>query len=250
MSLRICLLQSELHWENISANLAMLNQKLGQLEPSDLVILPEMFTTGFSMNAAALAEPMHGTTMQWMQQKAESLNTVIVGSLIIKEKGNYYNRLIWMPPNGDMLFYDKKHLFTMAGEEKIYTAGKKKVLIDYKGWKICPFVCYDLRFPVWNRNQQDYDLALYVANWPDKRSYHWRSLLTARAIENQAYVVAVNRVGTDGKGFYYSGHSSVIDPAGEILYQKADVEDLFYTTLKKAHLNQVREQLPFLRDRD
>ncbi len=249
--MNITLVQTQLHWENIEANLEMFSQKLQNLPKTDLIILPEMFTTGFSMNAAALAEPMdHSTAIQWMKEQAEKHQAVITGSLIIQENGKYYNRLIWMRPDGSFEQYDKKHLFTMAKEEETYTAGEEKVILEYMGFKICPFICYDLRFPVWNRNTEDYDLAIYVANWPDKRSYHWRSLLTARAIENQCYVAAVNRVGEDGKGFYYSGHSSLIDPAGEILYQKADEEAIFQTTLSLTHLKEVREKLPFLKDRD
>lgn len=248
--MKITLVQTALHWEDIEANLKMFSQKLADLPPTDLVILPEMFTTGFSMNAAALAESMEGQSIAWMKAEAARLKAVVTGSLIIKENGHYYNRLIWMRPDASFEFYDKKHLFTMAKEEETYTAGAQKLIIEHMGFKICPLICYDLRFPVWNRNKEDYDLALYVANWPDKRSYHWRSLLTARAIENQAYVVAVNRVGTDGKDFYYSGHSSLIDPAGEILYQKADEEDIVHFTISKSHLQEVREKLPFLKDRD
>jgi omega-amidase len=248
--MNITLVQTKLHWENIEANLEMFSQKLQKLPQTDLIILPEMFTTGFSMNAAALAEPMGGSAIQWMQEQAQQHQAVVTGSLIIEENGNYYNRLIWMRPDGSYQQYDKKHLFTMAKEEETYTAGEEKILIEYKGFKICPFICYDLRFPVWNRNTQDYDLALYVANWPAKRSYHWRSLLLARAIENQAYIAAVNRVGEDGKGFYYSGDSALIDPAGEILYQKADEEDIFQATISLDHIKEVREKLPFLKDRD
>lgn len=251
MSLTITLVQSTLHWENIQANLRMFDEKLDQLEHTDIIILPEMFTTGFSMNAKALAEEMSNSlTINWMHQKAQQLNAVLTGSLIIKENGQYYNRLMWVEPSGKQLYYDKKHLFSMAKEHLTFTAGTQKLIVEYKGWTIAPFICYDLRFPAWNRNLESYDLAFYVANWPQKRSHHWRSLLTARAIENQAYVVAVNCVGEDGKGLIYSGDSSVLDPAGELLYHKANEEDVHTLTFTKEHLQDVRKNYPFLSDRD
>lgn len=250
MTLTITLVQTNLHWENIDANLAMLDEKLASLSATDIVVLPEMFTTGFSMNVGTISEDMQGKAVTWMHQQAKRLNAAITGSLIIKENGLYYNRLLWVEPSGKQLIYNKKHLFSMAKEDQTFTAGKEKLLLDYKGWKIAPFICYDLRFPAWNRNLEDYDLAFYVANWPARRSYHWRSLLTARAIENQAYVVAVNRVGADGNGFAYSGDSTVLDPAGELLYHKAEVEDIFTIVLSKAHLQEMRKQYPFLGDRD
>lgn len=248
--MQITLIQSELYWEDIAANLAMFDVKLANIASTDLIVLPEMFTTGFSMNAAALAETMDGSAVQWMRKQAAAKNAAITGSLIIQEDGKYYNRLIWMLPDGSYQYYDKRHLFSMAKEEETFTAGDKKLIIEYMGWKICPFICYDLRFPVWNRNQEDYDIAIYVANWPDRRSYHWRSLLVARAIENQCYVIAVNRVGTDGKDFYYSGHSSVIDAAGEVLYQQQDLEGIKSMSIDRESLLEIRNRLPFLKDRD
>lgn len=250
MSLTITLIQTVLHWENIDANIAMFDQKMANLPATDIVVLPEMFTTGFTMNVEGIAETMDGKTIKWMHEKAKSLNAVVTGSLIIQEDGKYYNRLLWVQPNGEQLTYDKKHLFTMAKEERTFTAGAEKLVLTYKDWKIAPFICYDLRFPAWNRNQEDYDLAIYVANWPAKRSYHWRSLLTARAIENQAYLVAVNRVGEDGNGFPYSGDSTVLDPAGTLLYHKEEQEDIFTATITKEHLHEMRRQYPFLGDRD
>jgi predicted amidohydrolase len=202
------------------------------------------------MNASVVAENMDGTAVNWMRNTSAKKNCAITGSLIIREAEKFYNRLIFMRPDGSFEQYDKKHLFTMAKEEETYTAGTEKIIIDYMGWKICPLICYDLRFPIWNRNLEDYDLAIYVANWPDRRSYHWRSLLTARAIENQCYVAAVNRVGTDGKDLYYSGHSSLIDPTGEAIYQKADAEDIQQFDLNKECLIEIRTKLPFLKDRD
>ena len=248
--MNITLVQSDLYWEEVEKNLSAFEEKLNKLGQTDLIILPEMFSTGFSMNAASVAESMNGTAMEWLRKTAMKKNCAITGSLIIKENGKFYNRLIFMKADGSFDQYDKKHLFSMAKEEETYTAGTEKIIIEYKGWKICPLICYDLRFPIWNRNLEDYDLAIYVANWPDRRSYHWRSLLTARAIENQCYVAAVNRVGTDGKDLYYSGHSSLIDPAGEILYQKADFEDIQQFDISLEHLKDIRTKLPFLKDRD
>lgn len=248
--MNITLVQSALYWENIEKNLSSFEEKLNNIGQTDLIILPEMFSTGFSMNASAVAESMDGTAVDWMRKTAAKKNSAITGSLIIREGGKFYNRLIFMRPDGSLEQYDKKHLFTMAKEEETYTAGTEKIIIDYLGWKICPLICYDLRFPIWNRNLEDYDLAIYVANWPDRRSYHWRSLLTARAIENQCYVAAVNRVGTDGKDLYYSGHSSLIDPTGELIYQKADAEDIQQIDLNKEYLIEIRTKLPFLKDRD
>jgi predicted amidohydrolase len=251
MSLTITLVQSTLHWESIDANLRMFDEKLANIGNTDVIILPEMFTTGFSMEAVSLAEDMEDSkSIAWMKEKSETLNAVVTGSLIIKEGDQYYNRLIWVEPTGRQLHYDKKHRFTMAKEDLFFSAGTEKLIIDYKGWKIAPFICYDLRFPAWSRNLENYDLAFYVASWPTKRSFHWRSLLTARAIENQAYVVAVNRVGVDGKGFSYSGDSSVLSPIGELLYHQADEEAIYTTTLTKEHLHAMRQQYPFLRDRD
>ena len=248
--MNITLVQSALYWENIEKNLSSFEEKLNNIRHTDLIILPEMFSTGFSMNASVVAENMDGTAVNWMRNTSAKKNCAITGSLIIREAEKFYNRLIFMRPDGSFEQYDKKHLFTMAKEEETYTAGTEKIIIDYMGWKICPLICYDLRFPIWNRNLEDYDLAIYVANWPDRRSYHWRSLLTARAIENQCYVAAVNRVGTDGKDLYYSGHSSLIDPAGEVIYQKADAEDIQQFDLNKEYLIEIRTKLPFLKDRD
>lgn len=251
MSLTITLIQSTLHWENIDANLRMFSDKVSNLDETDLIMLPEMFTTGFSMNAADLAETMENSKgIDWMHRTAKLLSVAVTGSLIIKEDNRYYNRLFWVEPNGRQLHYDKKHLFTMAKEQLTFTAGTQKLMVDYKGWKIAPFICYDLRFPAWNRNLEDYDLAFYVANWPAKRSFHWRSLLAARAIENQAYVIGVNRVGVDGRGFDYSGDSSILNPIGELLYHKVNEEDICRMTLTKAVLHTLRKKYPFLADRD
>jgi len=250
MELKITTIQADLHWEDPAANLKLFEERIAQVETTDVIVLPEMFTTGFTMNAAALAEKMDGVAVQWMKNQAKSKGAVIVGSLIIEEADNYYNRMLWVQPDGTLYSYDKKHLFTMAKEDLTYTAGTQKGRVEYKGWKIALFVCYDLRFPAWNRNTDNYDLAIYVANWPAKRSYHWRSLLLARAIENQAYIVAVNRVGIDGNDFPYSGDTAILDPAGQYYYHLAKEEDTFTCTLTKEHLKETRASFPFLQDRD
>ncbi len=223
-NLTVSLIQSDLLWENREKNLAGFTEKINAIEEStDLILLPEMFTTGFAMEPQALAEPMEGETMRWMQEKAAEKNCVISGSIIIKEKENFFNRLIWMRPDGSYEFVDKKHLFTFAGENKHYTPGNKKLFVELKGWKIMPLVCYDLRFPVWSKNRHstakgfDYDCMINTANWPAKRSHVWRILLMARALENQSYVIGINRVGADGNGIDYSGDSAAISPKGENL---------------------------------
>jgi len=250
-NLKITTVQDILHWEDVAANLAMYDLKLEGLEGrTDLVILPEMFTTGFSMNAPAVAETMDGTAVQWMAQKAKALGAVVMGSLIIREAGSFFNRFVWMQPDGNFQYYDKRHLFTMAKEQETYMAGTRKLIAEWKGWKVCPLVCYDLRFPVWARNVEHYDLLVYVANWPSTRSHHWRQLLVARAIENQAYVAGVNRIGHDAKGFQYSGDTSVIDYSGQVMYQVSGAEDVFTCELSKKDMEAYREKLHFLPDQD
>ncbi len=249
--LRITTVQSSLHWEDVVSNLKMFNGQLtGLAGMTDLVVLPEMFTTGFSMNARVLAEEMNGRTIDWMAGQAQRLDAVVTGSIIISENGIFFNRCIWMRPDGNLEYYDKHHLFTMANEHKEYQAGQEKLITELHGWKICPLICYDLRFPVWGRNKEGYDLLIYMANWPEKRSHHWRQLLIARAIENQAYVVGVNRVGTDGNGFNYQGDTSVIDYSGKLLYQTANVEDVFTCKFQKTKLTTYRDKLNFLPDQD
>ncbi|HET6245404.1 MAG: amidohydrolase [Bacteroidetes bacterium] len=216
--LKISLVQTDLHWENPEKNLLMLSELIAMDKANvDLIVLPEMFNTGFTMKSALFAEEMNGNTMQWMRNTANEKNCVITGSLIIKENENYYNRLIWMQPNGDFHSYDKRHLFRMAGENDNFTAGRERLIVHLKGWKICPLICYDLRFPVWSRNKNDYDLLIYIANWPEKRSYAWKNLLIARGIENIAYVAAVNRVGADDSEMMYSGDSSILDFTGNYI---------------------------------
>jgi len=223
-NLTVSLVQTTLYWEEPARNLEMFSEKLANVEGNpDLIILPEMFTTGFSMNPVVAAEPMAGAGLQWMKQGAAKHNCVVCGSIAVEDQGKFYNRFFWVRPDGTFEHYDKKHLFTYAGENKDYTAGTKKLIVELKGWKIMPLICYDLRFPVWSRNRFsesegfDYDVLLYVANWPEKRSHAWRIMLMARAIENQAYVIGVNRLGVDGNEISYSGDSAVISPRGENL---------------------------------
>ncbi len=249
--LRITTAQVELAWHDIQANQSRLEQLLQPLaNTTDLVILPEMFTTGFSMDAAALAEPMDGSTMSWLAKQAKTLNACVMGSFIAEEGGHYYNRFIAMLPSGEYHRYDKKHLFTLAKEHVPYTAGNQLLTFDYKGWKIAPFVCYDLRFPEWSRNTQGYDLLIYVANWPEPRRLHWQALLKARAIENQAYTIGVNRVGEDGNGLNYTGDTSLTSYNGETLYEVKNKEAIHTITIEKEEQEVFRRKLAFLADQD
>ena len=248
---RITTVQSIIHWENIDANLAHFSKQIKPLKnQTDLVILPEMFTTGFSMNPAPLAESMTGKTMQWLTQQAREINAVVTGSFIATEGGKYYNRLVWMFPDGSFEIYDKRHLFTLAKEDENYEAGTKKLIVKWKGWKICPLICYDLRFPVWARNVENYDLLIYTANWPITRSNAWKTLLEARAIENQCYVVGVNRVGKDGSDLDYSGDSSVIDFGGKVLHRATNIDNVATVEISKTAMATFRQKLNFLGDRD
>ena len=247
------MIQPNLHWEDRAANRDMFEKKIKDInEKTEVVILPEMFSTGFSMRPEALSEKMNGTTVEWMKKIAADKKIILTGSLIIEDEGKYFNRLIWMLPNGEYGFYDKRHLFAFAKEDEHYSPGSKRMIASVKGWKINLLVCYDLRFPVWARQVSpgEFDLLIYVANWPEKRIVAWKTLLQARAIENQCYVVGVNRVGDDGNDIHYSGESMVIDPLGETLYHKSDEEDVFTCTLEKSKLEEVRNRFPFLRDAD
>jgi omega-amidase len=279
-TLTITIIQTNLYWEDKAANLQMLEKKIGSIkEKTEIVVLPEMFSTGFSMKTETLAETMEGETVQWMKRIAAENKIILTGSFIcrgaesdltgnetvqtaLSSPTSYYNRLIWMQPNGQSGVYDKRHCFAFAGEDEHYTAGTKRLIASVKGWKINLLVCYDLRFPIWARQsplstsgegpgvKAEYDVLIYVANWPEKRIHAWKTLLQARAIENQCYVVGTNRVGDDGNEIHYSGESMVIDPLGEILYTKKNEEDIFTITLNKAHLQSVREKFPFLSDAD
>ncbi len=249
--LQVALVQKNLLWEDKDANLLQFETVLQQITPStDLVILPEMFSTGFSMNAEALAEDMDGPTVQWLRNMARKYQFVLTGSIIIEVNKRYYNRLVWMRPNGQYSIYDKRHLFTFSGEHLTYTAGQEHLLVEINGWKVMPLICYDLRFPVWSRNKTDYDLLIYVANFPEKRRDAWKSLLIARAIENQAYTVGVNRVGVDGNNHSYSGDSMIIDYNGQTLSSAAYIENIQYATLSYADQQVFRTKFAFLNDRD
>lgn len=263
-TLTITTIQTNLSWEDKPANLRLLEQKITAInEKTEIVVLPEMFSTGFSMKPELLAETMDGETVEWMRRVSSENGIILTGSLMIEEAGNYYNRLIWMLPNGQYGHYDKRHLFAFGQEDKHYHAGNKRLIASVKGWKINLLVCYDLRFPVWSRqapsqtsageeerSSAEYDVLIYVANWPERRSHAWKTLLCARAIENQCYVVGVNRVGNDGNNVYHSGNSLVIDPLGQVLYHIADEEDVNTITLQKELLEDVRNKFPFWKDAD
>lgn len=256
-TLTLTTIQTTLAWEDKAANLQLLEDKIRGIEGyTELVILPEMFSTGFSMQPQLFAEKMEGETVDWMRRMSAERKVILTGSLIIEEEGRYYNRLIWMLPNGHCGYYDKRHLFAYAGEDQHYAPGNKRLIASVKGWKINLQVCYDLRFPVWSRQSPsekttpEYDLLIYVANWPERRSHAWKTLLCARAIENQCFVAGVNRVGRDGHNIHHSGNSLVIDPAGEVLYHKAEEEDIFTITLEKERLEEVRSKFPFWKDGD
>ncbi|MAN26887.1 MULTISPECIES: amidohydrolase [Mesonia] len=250
--LSVTIIQADLHWENAELNREMFSKKINELSLStDLIVLPEMFTTGFSMNAENLAEETNGSSLAWLQQQAKKFEVALTGSVIITENNNYYNRLFFVFPDGSFKTYDKKHLFTLADEQNTYSAGKERLLVEYKGWKICPLICYDLRFPVWSRNTEDFDLLLYVANWPKKRTQAWDALLKARAIENMCYVAGVNRVGFDGNSHEYSGHSAIYDMLGKQI-STLNHEVVFSETiqLSKQELNETRKRFAFLNDKD
>lgn len=245
------MMQSILHWEDSAANRKHFDKKFQELnEPTDLVVLPEMFTTGFSMNPKNLAEDNNGKTLQWMQVKAQKHNTAITGSVIIKDSGNFYNRMFFVFPDGTYKSYDKRHTFTFAKENEAYASGTERLIVDYKGWKICPLICYDLRFPVWARNTVDYDVLIYVANWPKIRTVAWDTLLRARAIENMAYCVGVNRIGTDGNNHEYIGHSAIYDVLGKQISSTISDETTETVVLDKDHIETNRRHFQFLKDQD
>ncbi len=250
--LNVTVIQEELVWEDIEANIAVFDKKLDTLhEKTDLIVLPEMFTSGFSMNAAELAQTMSGPAVTWLLGKASDLQADIVSSVIIKEQNRFFNRLLWVKPDGRVMCYDKRHLFRMADEDKVYTAGNQKLIVELYGWKISPFICYDLRFPIWTRNINNaFDAAIFIANWPAVRAHHWKSLLQARAIENQYYTIGVNRIGTDGNNIRYSGDSSIVDPLGNIRFQNAYASCIYTTKLSAATLEMVREKFPVWMDAD
>ncbi|WP_299777674.1 amidohydrolase [uncultured Formosa sp.] len=250
--LQIALIQTELIWESPKANRDNIKDIVESISDKiDIIVLPEMFTTGFTMNAPKCAETITGNSVAWMQQLAAYKNAAVMGSLIITEANKYYNQLVFVYPNGDIKSYKKRHTFTLAGEDAVYTAGIERVIIDYKGWSLCPLVCYDLRFPVWARYNNDYDVLLYVANWPKTRITAWDSLLQARAIENMSYCVGVNRVGTDAKGHEYSGHSAVYNPLGETISAFVENEIGYrIVALNRDEVLNTRNKFKFLNDRD
>ena len=253
LDLTVSFLQTELHWQDAAANRGSLDIALAGLRtPTDLIVLPEMFTTGFSMAAAELAEPMDGPTVAWLRAHAAAHNAVVTGSVIIEEKGAYYNRLLWMRPDGTLSYYDKRHLFTLADEQHTYTPGGARLVEEWRGWRICPLVCYDLRFPVWSRNQPvaPYDLLLYVANWPAVRRTAWSTLLRARAIENVACALGVNRIGRDGLDHDYTGDSALLDAKGNYLVEAEGRAGMFTPTLSRAELDEFRATFTALNDGD
>ena len=249
--MKIALIQSDLYWEDIPANRKNFESKINQIDSQvNLIVLPEMFSTGFTMNPSAVAETMQGETILWMKEMAKKKNSALTGSLVITENGNYYNRMFFVFPSGEIQHYDKRHLFSLAGEDKFYTAGNEKVIVNYLDWKICLQVCYDLRFPVFVRNVENYDLLLYVANWPKVRTNAWDALLKARAIENLSYVVGVNRVGLDHHNYEHTGHSQVIDFLGNYILEPQETEDVFVVDLDKNEMLETRKKLDFLSDKD
>ena len=280
--LSVTIIQTDLFWENPTANLANIEEKMAQISlPTDLIILPEMFTTGFTMNAKALAEPVNFTAFKWLKQQAKRTQAVITGSFIVKEGEQFFNRLVWMRPDGSFDIYDKRHLFRMGEEDKTFTAGTKRLVVELKCWRICPLICYDLRFPVWSRNSYEekqrkeekgdinlenltpqtsnlkpqtssinYDLLIYVANWPSVRSQVWDILLQARAIENQSYCIGVNRVGKDGMGLDYAGNSAIIDFKGNRLFYQKESEVIYNHILNKKELEDFRNKFPAYLDSD
>lgn len=259
--LRISILQTTLEWEAPALNRARIEQQLSAVPTGNhLVVLPEMFPTGFSMNPQSFAEDMEGETVQWMRRIAEQKRTILTGSFMAREQKEFFNRLLWVLPDGQIGQYDKRHLFAFAGEDQHYTAGKKRLIASVNGWRVNLQICYDLRFPVWARQRSsydedgkflpEYDLLIYVANWPERRADAWKTLLRARAIENQCFVIGVNRIGVDGNGINHSGDSMIVGPTGDVLHTCADREELFSTTLDPAQLSDVRARFPFLRDAD
>ena len=250
--LKVTIVQSKLYWEDIGRNLSMFSERLAAIhETTDLIVLPEMFSTGFSMNSTSLAEEMDGPAMAWMATESKKKNIVICGSLIIKEAGHFYNRLIWMRPDGSYDQYDKRHLFRMMNEQEHFSGGQERIIVQINGWRICPMICYDLRFPVWSRNSGDYDCLLFIANWPEPRREAWLSLLAARAHENQAYVIGVNRVGEDGNGISFSGDSIAFDPKGQTIETiEKGKEEIVTCNMSYSALKDFRKKFPVALDAD
>ena len=251
-NLKITLVQPDILWQRASENMAKYSEMFSGLSnTTDIVVLPEMFSTGFCTDPETIAETMDGDTVRWMKRTAESMKCAVAGSLIIREDRHFFNRLIFIDQYENLTWYDKRHLFRMAGEESKFTAGINRLIVPLKGWHVCFQICYDLRFPVWSRNQDDYDVLVTVANWPAARNDVWNTLLKARAIENQSYAIGVNRVGTDGNGVYYTGDSMVINPKGVVIGEfPASKEEIQTITLSRDELNDFREKFPVWKDRD
>lgn len=249
--MKVALIQTRLVWEQPARNRALLEDMILSTDDSvDLIVLPEMFTTGFTMQPHAVAEEFPGATLIWLKQLAQEKKSAITGSIAVRENGNFYNRLLFVKPDGTWEFYDKRHLFSYAGEDQVYTAGTEKLIVAYQGVKFCPLICYDLRFPVFSRYNNDYDVLIYVANWPEVRTPAWDALLVARAIENQSFVIGVNRVGDDAHQHKYIGHSQVIDPMGNQLLDRQEIEGVYTVTLNLEKLAEIRQKFRFLADRD
>ena len=249
--MQVAIIQAPLFWENPELNIKYFHEKINTLDQNtDLIVLPEMFTTGFTMQPALVAETMDGITVNWMIKIAKERNLAITGSMVILEKEHYYNRLLFVFPNGTLQFYDKRHLFTLAGEDKAYAPGNQKLIVDYLGWRICPLICYDLRFPVFARNTESYDLLIFVANWPKSRINAWDILLQARAIENMSYVIGVNRTGEDANKIQYPGHSQVLDYLGNYLIEPQEEEGVSVVFIDKQKMLETRAKLGFLNDKD
>jgi predicted amidohydrolase len=249
--MQVILIQASLIWENPKLNRDYFQEKINEISSAvDLIVLPEMFTSGFTMNPDNVAETMEGETITWLKVLAKARNCAITGSLVIAENGNFYNRLVFVFPSGEIQFYDKRHLFTLAGEDKVYTSGNQKIVVDYLGWRICPLICYDLRFPAFSRNSEDYDLLIYVASWPKIRTNAWDALLKARAIENMSYAIGVNRIGTDANGYEYIGHSQAVDFLGNYVLEPEESEGCFTVKLDQQKMLKTRQKLGFLNDRD
>ena len=248
--MKVALIQAELIWEDPEANRKQFEHKIGGLDDHpDLIVLPEMFTTGFTMNPGHIPPEEGERTLEWMQQQADRTDAGVVGSMVFQENGQYFNRLIFMQPGGVYDSYDKRHTFTLAGEDRVYRRGTERTIIQFRDFTFCPLICYDLRFPVWSRNTEDYDVLLYVANWPSPRIGAWDTLLRARSIENMAYTLGVNRIGSDPNGLTYNGHSAGFDGMGNRLAY-SDREEVLHVILSKAHLEESRNKFRFLDDRD
>jgi omega-amidase len=249
--MKIALIQTDLFWQNASKNRENFDSKISEINSEvNLIVLPEMFSTGFTMNASEVAETMQGETIEWMKLKAKQKNAAITGSVVITENEKFYNRMFFVFPSGEIQYYDKRHSFSLAGEDKVYTCGNKKVIVDYLDWKICLQICYDLRFPVFTRNAENYDLILYVANWPKVRTNSWDALLKARAIENLSYVIGVNRIGNDAHHYEHVGHSQAIDFLGSYILEPQEKNGVFVVELDKNTMYETRKKLDFLSDRD